>query len=147
MWGERAEKTVQRSKIAVLSISLLCHYNFSELKERTNKGSAVCQEQENALTCYLHSGARISVGKQQGKQQILQDNKLQISYLKQIRSIYYWNAGVFISASISASISQNLYVLSHIVKQLSWWFSSEMPWKGEKRTKYGLAFFYRHYIL
>ncbi len=109
MWGERAEKTVQRSKIAVLSISLLCYYNFSELKERANKGSAVCQEQENALTCYLHSVARISVG----KQQILQDNKLQISYLKQIRSIYNWNAGVFISVSTSASISQNLCYFSH----------------------------------
>ncbi len=139
MWGERAEKTVQRSKVAVLSISLLCYYNFSELKERTNKGSAVCQEQVNALMCFLHSVARISVGKQQVKQQILQDNKLQISYLKQIRSIYYWNAGVFISVSTSASISQNLYVISHIVKQLSWWFSSEMPWKGEMRTKYRLA--------
>lgn len=63
------------------SISLLCHYNFSELKERTNKGSAVCQEQENALTCYLHNVARISVGKQEGKQQILQDNKLQICHI------------------------------------------------------------------
>lgn len=57
-WDSRAKSSKVKKCWAVLSISFIIS---TELKERTNKGSTVCQEQENALKCSLHHVARISM--------------------------------------------------------------------------------------